>query len=268
MTYKGVDYTVMPMATPGVWKWQFRIGDEVKTGKTETKLELLAMRRTELRINRELCKINTSRNHCPRFTRASAERPEGARFRLLSRVRSFPHSGPRSADSPWQRKYGQPAAPKPSATCRDEAKGKGREEMNETKRGLASILSIQPFMKNAARIINTQKTFGNRGLSDKTIRALADCDLDFPERLLFMTEKQINSIPGVGKVSALEIKAYRDRFMVGWSGAEGEGEMTAKHWKIQDLSPVSDRQFKIADFRMFVWARLNDRPAPAAGPTW
>jgi hypothetical protein len=56
MNYRGVDYTVTPTATPGIWKWQFRIGDEVKTGKTETQLELLAMRRAELRINRELLK--------------------------------------------------------------------------------------------------------------------------------------------------------------------------------------------------------------------
>jgi hypothetical protein len=54
MIYKGVDYTVAPTATPWVWKWQFRIGDEVKTGKTETKIERLAMRRAELQINREL----------------------------------------------------------------------------------------------------------------------------------------------------------------------------------------------------------------------
>jgi hypothetical protein len=54
MIYKGVDYTVAPTATPWVRKWQFRIGDEVKTGKTETKIERLAMRRAELQINREL----------------------------------------------------------------------------------------------------------------------------------------------------------------------------------------------------------------------
>ena len=56
MTYKGIVYTVIPTATPGVWKWQFRIGDQLKTGKTETRLELLAMRRAELRISRELSK--------------------------------------------------------------------------------------------------------------------------------------------------------------------------------------------------------------------
>ena len=56
MIYKGVDYTIAPTATPWIWKWRFRIGDEVKTGKTETKIERLAMRRAELHINRELLK--------------------------------------------------------------------------------------------------------------------------------------------------------------------------------------------------------------------
>jgi hypothetical protein len=40
--------------TPGVWKWQFRIGDEVKTGKTETRIGLLAVRRVQMRIDRAL----------------------------------------------------------------------------------------------------------------------------------------------------------------------------------------------------------------------
>jgi hypothetical protein len=54
MKHKGVEYTVAPTATPGVWKWQFRIGDAVKAGKTETSLEQMAMRRAQLCIDREL----------------------------------------------------------------------------------------------------------------------------------------------------------------------------------------------------------------------
>lgn len=53
MTHRGVEYTVVMTAVPNVWKWQFRIGDEVKTGKTETRISLLAIRRVQLRINRE-----------------------------------------------------------------------------------------------------------------------------------------------------------------------------------------------------------------------
>ena len=55
MIYKGIEFTVT-QAAPGIWKWQFRIGDKVKTGKTEAKLNLLAIRRVQLRIDRELKK--------------------------------------------------------------------------------------------------------------------------------------------------------------------------------------------------------------------
>jgi hypothetical protein len=56
MTHKGVDYTVALTTTPGIWKWQFQIGEQIKTGKTETRINLLAIRRVQLRIDRELKK--------------------------------------------------------------------------------------------------------------------------------------------------------------------------------------------------------------------
>ena len=56
MVHKGVEYMVAPTATPGIWRWQFRIGDQVKSGRTETRINLLAMRRVQLRIDRELKK--------------------------------------------------------------------------------------------------------------------------------------------------------------------------------------------------------------------
>jgi hypothetical protein len=63
MNHRGVDYMVVPSATPGIWKWQFRIGDQVKSGKTETRISLLAIRRVQLRIDREL--KNTARDKIP-----------------------------------------------------------------------------------------------------------------------------------------------------------------------------------------------------------
>lgn len=54
MNHRGVEFTVAKTALPGVWQWQFRIGDEIRTGKTETKIDLLAIRRVQLRIDREL----------------------------------------------------------------------------------------------------------------------------------------------------------------------------------------------------------------------
>ncbi|MBR0821664.1 hypothetical protein [Bradyrhizobium liaoningense] len=54
MNHRGVEFTVTKTPLPGIWQWQFRIGDETRTGKTETKIELLAIRRVQLRIDREL----------------------------------------------------------------------------------------------------------------------------------------------------------------------------------------------------------------------
>jgi hypothetical protein len=59
MLHKGIEYTVKPAATPGYWQWKFRIGDMVKVGETETRLELIARRRAQLRIDEELRKART-----------------------------------------------------------------------------------------------------------------------------------------------------------------------------------------------------------------
>ena len=55
MMHRGVEYTLTPSA-PGVWQWQFRIGDALFSGRTETNIRLLAIRRVHLRIDRELKK--------------------------------------------------------------------------------------------------------------------------------------------------------------------------------------------------------------------
>ena len=56
MNHRGIEYTVTMTTVPGIWKWQFRIGDRIKTGRTETRIDLLAMRRVQQRIDRELKK--------------------------------------------------------------------------------------------------------------------------------------------------------------------------------------------------------------------
>jgi hypothetical protein len=61
MNHRGIEYAVTMTTVPGVWKWQFRIGDEVKAGKTETRIEPLAIRRVQLRIDRELRKVQDLR---------------------------------------------------------------------------------------------------------------------------------------------------------------------------------------------------------------
>ena len=56
MIYRGVEYTVTA-GPPGTWKWEFRIDDRVLSGKTEARLQLLAIRRVQMRIDRELKKV-------------------------------------------------------------------------------------------------------------------------------------------------------------------------------------------------------------------
>jgi hypothetical protein len=54
MIYRGIEYSVVEAAEPGLWKWQFQIGSEIKSGVTATKLYLLASRRAQLKINQAL----------------------------------------------------------------------------------------------------------------------------------------------------------------------------------------------------------------------
>jgi hypothetical protein len=63
MNHRGVEYSLALTTVPGIWKWQFRIGGEVKSGRTETRINLLAVRRVQQRIDREL--KNTARSQTP-----------------------------------------------------------------------------------------------------------------------------------------------------------------------------------------------------------
>lgn len=53
MTRQGIAFTLAE-TQPGLWKWQFRIGETVTSGKTETNLRGLATYRVQQRIDREL----------------------------------------------------------------------------------------------------------------------------------------------------------------------------------------------------------------------
>lgn len=50
MNHTGAEYTLTRSETPGFWQRQFRIGDLVRSGKTEPMFLLLAQRRVQLRI--------------------------------------------------------------------------------------------------------------------------------------------------------------------------------------------------------------------------
>jgi hypothetical protein len=52
--YKGVEFSVMATAEPDIWEWRFEIGGKVKTGRTQTRLAALAIRRVETKIDAAL----------------------------------------------------------------------------------------------------------------------------------------------------------------------------------------------------------------------
>lgn len=54
MIYRGVEYTVVATAEPDIWEWRFQIGEQVKTGRTQTRLAALAARRVQSKIDATL----------------------------------------------------------------------------------------------------------------------------------------------------------------------------------------------------------------------
>ena len=71
MQHNGIEYEIA-MIEPGLWKWQFRIGAMIKSGKTKASLELLADRRVRITIDRELRVANRSVQR-PKYRRAKLE---------------------------------------------------------------------------------------------------------------------------------------------------------------------------------------------------
>ncbi|MGZ3292819.1 MAG: hypothetical protein ACXU9D_06030 [Xanthobacteraceae bacterium] len=52
--YKGIQYTIAATDEPDIWRWQFQIGDAVRSGKTQTRLAELAARRVQTKIDAAL----------------------------------------------------------------------------------------------------------------------------------------------------------------------------------------------------------------------
>jgi hypothetical protein len=75
-----------------------------------------------------------------------------------------------------------------------------------------SMSAVARVFKHMHHAEVESRPFMNRGLSDRTIKALLDCGIDAPERLLSMSLDDLRKIPGIGKMSLAEIDGYRARF--------------------------------------------------------
>ena len=82
--------------------------------------------------------------------------------------------------------------------------------------------AVAHVLKPIYDAIREMEAFKNRGLSHRTIKALVDCGIDAPERILFMPEAHLRRIPGVGAASMKELKAYRARFIAPNGGGARE----------------------------------------------
>jgi hypothetical protein len=89
----------------------------------------------------------------------------------------------------------------------------GKERVALEAEGVMAAYGIDPQASPEAirAAFNRREAFSGRGFSKRIIEALVA--IDAPERLLFMTEKQVKSIPGIGKASIAEIMAYRAKFI-------------------------------------------------------
>jgi hypothetical protein len=52
--HRGVQFTVVATAEPDVWEWRYELGDQVKSGRTQTRLAALAARRVKSKIDAAL----------------------------------------------------------------------------------------------------------------------------------------------------------------------------------------------------------------------
>ncbi len=76
MNHRGVEFSVVE-AEAGLWRWQFRIGNAVTSGRTRTSLKGLAARRVQQRIDRVLNKAQdlSAKGATTRIRRVLPERP-------------------------------------------------------------------------------------------------------------------------------------------------------------------------------------------------
>ncbi|PSO16944.1 hypothetical protein [Bradyrhizobium sp. MOS003] len=52
--HRGIHYSLRPNAAPGYWHFAYAIGGRVRSGRVQGRLRLLAVRRVQMRIDRDM----------------------------------------------------------------------------------------------------------------------------------------------------------------------------------------------------------------------
>ena len=80
----------------------------------------------------------------------------------------------------------------------------------------------EKFRKECQEVLALAPFCHRETISHSAIEKLLDCGIDAPERLLFMTEEAIKSIPGLNEVSWPEFASIgRNSFEVGTAWESG-----------------------------------------------
>ncbi|RXH03887.1 hypothetical protein EAV90_12015 [Bradyrhizobium vignae] len=53
-THRGIRYSLRPNAAPGFWRYTYAIRDKVRSGRVQGRLSLLAIRRVQMLIDRDI----------------------------------------------------------------------------------------------------------------------------------------------------------------------------------------------------------------------
>ncbi|TWA96964.1 hypothetical protein [Bradyrhizobium stylosanthis] len=52
--HRGIHFSLEPNGAPGYWRYAYAIADKVRTGRVQGRLPLLAVRRVQMRIDRDM----------------------------------------------------------------------------------------------------------------------------------------------------------------------------------------------------------------------
>jgi hypothetical protein len=66
--HRGIQFTVVATAEPDVWEWSYEFGDQVKSGRTQTRLAALAARRVRSKIDAALRAVRPAPAHSDTFS--------------------------------------------------------------------------------------------------------------------------------------------------------------------------------------------------------
>ncbi|WP_275171153.1 hypothetical protein [Bradyrhizobium sp. CSS354] len=74
--HRGIHFSLKPNAAPGYWRYAYAVGDRARSGRVQGRLPLLAIRRVQMRIDRDMRSIRPGDAAAPRVERRQGPQPK------------------------------------------------------------------------------------------------------------------------------------------------------------------------------------------------